>query len=108
MTCNDVEPNYRIGKRFKSLTSKNLIKYLILTSYKPNMRFYRITSKVVLFVKLSKISISATFLHGHSRGEISLWWVSGLPSSPAMLKKYIKADNLKVVEKLTDRYDYFK
>ena len=43
MTCNDFEPNYRIGKRFKSLTSKNLIKYLILTSYKPNMRFYRIT-----------------------------------------------------------------
>ena len=81
MTCNDVEPNYRIGKRFKSLTSK----YLILTSYKPNMRFYRITSKVVLFVKLSKISLSATFLHGQGRGEISLWLVSGLPSSPAML-----------------------
>ena len=72
------------------------------------MRFYRITSKMVLFVKLSKISLSATSLHGHSRGEISLWWVSGLPSSPAMLKKYIKADNLKAVEKLTDRYDYFK
>lgn len=29
-------------------------------------------------------------------------------TSPAMLKKYIKAENLKVVEKLTDRYDYFK
>ena len=29
-------------------------------------------------------------------------------SSPAMLKKYIKADSLEVVEKLTDRYDYFK
>ena len=28
-------------------------------------------------------------------------------TSPAMLKKYIKADNLKVVEKLTDKYDYF-
>ncbi len=64
------------------------------------MRLYRITSKVVLFVKLSKISLSATSLHGHSRGEISLWWVSGLPSSQEMLKKYIKADNLKVVEKL--------
>ena len=51
---------------------------------------------------------AATFLHGHSRGEISLWWVSGPPSSQAMLKKYIKADNLKVVEKLSDRYDYFK
>lgn len=24
------------------------------------------------------------------------------------LKKYIKAENLKVVEKLTDKYDYFK
>ena len=29
-------------------------------------------------------------------------------SSPTMLKKYIKADSLKVVEKLTDKYDYFK
>ena len=29
-------------------------------------------------------------------------------SSPNMLKKYIKADNLKVVEKLTDKYDYFR
>lgn len=59
-------------------------------------------------MKLIKISLSATFLLGQSRGEISLWWVSGLTSSTAMLKKYIKADNLKVVEKLTDRYDYFK
>lgn len=29
-------------------------------------------------------------------------------TSPAMLKKYIRADNLEVVEKLTDKYDYFK
>lgn len=29
-------------------------------------------------------------------------------SSPAMLKKYIKADSLEVVEKLTDKYDYFR
>ena len=29
-------------------------------------------------------------------------------TSPAMLKKYIKADSLTVVEKLTDKYDYFK
>ena len=28
-------------------------------------------------------------------------------SSPAMLKKYIRADSLDVVEKLTDKYDYF-
>ena len=26
----------------------------------------------------------------------------------AMLKKYIKAETLKAVEKLTDKYDYFK
>jgi hypothetical protein len=25
-----------------------------------------------------------------------------------MLKKYIKADSLEVVRKLTDKYDYFK
>lgn len=29
-------------------------------------------------------------------------------TTPAMLKKYIKADSLEVVEKLTDKYDYFK
>ena len=28
-------------------------------------------------------------------------------SSPKMLKKYIKADSLEVVQKLTDKYDYF-
>ena len=28
MTCNDVESNYRIGKRFKSRTSKNIDKTL--------------------------------------------------------------------------------
>ena len=29
-------------------------------------------------------------------------------SSPKMLKKYIKADSLEVVEKLTDKYEYFR
>lgn len=29
-------------------------------------------------------------------------------STPAMLKKYIKADSLQVAEKIADRYDYFK
>ena len=29
-------------------------------------------------------------------------------SSPKMLKKYIKADSLEVVQKLTDKYDYFR
>ena len=29
-------------------------------------------------------------------------------SSPKMLKKYIKADSLEVVRKLTDKYDYFR
>ena len=29
-------------------------------------------------------------------------------SSPLMLKKYIKAETLEVVEKLSEKYDYFK
>ena len=29
-------------------------------------------------------------------------------TSPKMLKKYIKADSLEVVEKLTDKYEYFR
>lgn len=28
-------------------------------------------------------------------------------TSPAMLRKYIKAENLTVVEKITDKYNYF-
>lgn len=28
-------------------------------------------------------------------------------TSPAILRKYIKAENLTVVEKITDKYDYF-
>ena len=28
-------------------------------------------------------------------------------STPVMLKKYIKANQLEVVEKITDKYDYF-
>ena len=41
------------------------------------------------------------------RDEYDIMKVTG-HTSAAMLKKYIKADNLKVVEKLTDRYAYFK
>ena len=29
-------------------------------------------------------------------------------TSPAMLKKYIKADELEVVDKIMTKYDYFK
>ena len=29
-------------------------------------------------------------------------------TSPAILKNYIKVDSLKVIDKLTDKYDYFK
>ena len=29
-------------------------------------------------------------------------------TTPAMLRKYIKADSLEVVEKLTEKYDYFR
>ena len=29
-------------------------------------------------------------------------------ASPKMLKQYIKADSLEVVQKLTDKYDYFR
>ena len=29
-------------------------------------------------------------------------------SSPVMLKKYIRAGSLQVVEKLTDKYEYFR
>lgn len=29
-------------------------------------------------------------------------------ASPKMLKKYIKADTLEVIEKRTDKYEYFR
>ena len=45
MTCSDDESFYRIGKRFKSQTSKSLSKTLTLTSYINTMRVYRIARK---------------------------------------------------------------
>lgn len=57
-------------------------------------------------------------LHAESKTGATLMYLAGVDlydimkvtghTSPAMLKKYIKAENLKVVEKLTDKYDYFK
>ena len=58
-------------------------------------------------------------IHTHTarRTGATLMYLAGLDvydiikvtghSTPAMLKKYIKADSLDVVEKLTDKYDYF-
>ena len=39
--------------------------------------------------------------------SLFLWRWEG-HASPKMLKKYIKADSLEVVEKLTDKYEYFR
>ncbi len=59
-------------------------------------------------------------IHTHTarRTGATLMYLAGLDlydimkvtghTSPKMLKKYIKADSLEVVEKLTDKYDYFK
>ncbi len=59
-------------------------------------------------------------IHTHTarRTGATLMYLSGVDlydimkvtghTSPAMLKKYIKADSLDVIEKLTDKYDYFK
>ena len=59
-------------------------------------------------------------IHTHTarRTGATLMYLSGVDlydimkvtghTSPAMLKKYIKADSLDVIEKLTDKDDYFK
>ena len=58
-------------------------------------------------------------IHSHTarRTGATLMYLSGMEiydimkvtghSTPIMLKKYIKADQLEVVEKITDKYDYF-
>ena len=59
-------------------------------------------------------------MHSHTarRTGATLMYLAGIDiydimkvtghSSPKMLKKYIKADRLEVVRKLTDKYDYFR
>ena len=59
-------------------------------------------------------------IHTHTarRTGATLMYLSGMDiydimkitghSSPAMLKKYIKADQLEVASKIEDKYDYFK
>ena len=56
--------------------------------------------------------------HTARRTGATLMYLSGMDiydimkitghSSPAMLKKYIKADQLEVASKIEDKYDYFK
>lgn len=60
-----------------------------------------------------------TLIHTHTarRTGATLMYLAGMDvydimkgtghSSPVMLKKYIRADQLDVVTKLTDKYDYF-
>ena len=58
-----------------------------------------------------------THSHTARRTGATLMYLSGMEiydimkvtghSTPIMLKKYIKADQLEVVEKITDKYDYF-
>ena len=57
-------------------------------------------------------------LHTARRTGATLMYLAGVDlydimkitghASPKMLKKYIKADTLEVVEKLTDKYEYFR
>lgn len=67
-------------------------------------------------IKLEKYKL----VHNHTarRTGATLMYLAGVDlydimkvtghSSPKMLKKYIKADYLEVVEKLTDKYEYFR
>lgn len=66
-------------------------------------------------VKYPKYELVHT--HTARRTGATLMYLSGMDiydimkitghSTPAMLKKYIKADELEVVDKIMDKYDYF-
>lgn len=63
--------------------------------------------------KLAQVGKTCNYLYKSSlsgRLRIDLYDIMKVTdhSSPAMLKKYIKADSLEIVEKLTDKYDYFR
>ena len=67
--------------------------------------------------KVWKPKYELVHTHTARRTGATLMYLSGMDvfdimkitghSSPQMLKKYIKADQLTVVEKITDKYDYF-
>ena len=67
--------------------------------------------------KVRKEKCDLVHTHTARRTGATLMYLSGMDiydimkitghTSPAMLRKYIKAENLTVVEKITDKYDYF-
>ena len=67
--------------------------------------------------KVWKPKYELVHTHTARRTGATLMYLSGMDiydimkitghTSPAMLRKYIKAENLTVVEKITDKYDYF-
>lgn len=68
-------------------------------------------------VKVCKPKYDLVHTHTARRTGATLMYLSGMDiydicritghSSPIMLRKYIKADNLEVADKITDKYDYF-
>lgn len=66
------------------------------------------------------VTFFVTKFHSHTarRTGATLMYLAGVDlydimkvtghASPKMLKKYIKADTQEVIEKLTDRYEYFR
>lgn len=68
-------------------------------------------------VRVRKPKYELVHTHTARRTGATLMYLSGMDvydiikitghTSPVMLRKYIKADKLEVLEKITDRYDYF-
>ena len=67
----------------------------------------RMTLNKYIAMYCDQITTGATLMYLAGVDLYDIMKVTG-HASPKMLKKYIKADSLEVVEKLTDKYEYFR
>ena len=83
------------------------------------MRFLYMRQTKISAAKLDRKYEKYKLIHSHTarRTGATLMYLAGMDvydimkitghSSPNMLKKYIKADQLEVVDKIIDKYNYF-
>ena len=75
-----------------------------------------ILAEIILFKRNGSLNLVLLVIYQKKTGA-TLMYLAGIDifaimkvtghTTPEMLKRYIKADQLDVVQKLTDKYDYF-
>lgn len=97
----------KINKYMKDVAqAAGLTEPVRITSTKGGKPFVEVKQKYELVHSHTARRTGATLMYLSGMDVYDIIKITG-HSSPTMLKKYIKADQLEVAEKITDKYDYF-